>query len=86
MESMLYYHLSKSLLTGYCFVLCVLLCFVPCLCSLYLSQYLLKVAFYVLYIRKPEQEGCLGRLRTSKHDDSEHVRKKLSALDPEVIL
>lgn len=28
----------------------------------------------------------MRRLRTSKHDYSEKVRKKLSALDPEVIL
>ncbi|XP_028760460.1 uncharacterized protein LOC114719165 [Neltuma alba] len=37
----------------------------------------------VLSFEKPEQEGCLGRLRTSKHNDLENVRKKLSALDPE---
>ncbi|XP_054810227.1 uncharacterized protein LOC129311789 isoform X2 [Prosopis cineraria] len=37
----------------------------------------------VLSFEKPKQEGCLGRLRKSKHDDYENVRKKLSALDPE---
>ncbi|XP_047158322.1 uncharacterized protein LOC124828968 [Vigna umbellata] len=32
---------------------------------------------------KPEAEECVARLRNSKYDHSDYLRKKLSALDPE---
>ncbi|KAK7359915.1 hypothetical protein VNO77_01883 [Canavalia gladiata] len=32
---------------------------------------------------KPEAEGCVRRLRTSKYDYSDYLRENLSALDPE---
>ncbi|KAK7263059.1 hypothetical protein RJT34_30643 [Clitoria ternatea] len=37
----------------------------------------------MLSIEKPETEGCARRLRTSKFDYSDYLRKKLSVLDPE---